>query len=92
MHKDYTNGELGILLEAIRTDTEEIKKQVTSTNGRVKSLELWRMFLIGAWAVITLITPIGWLLMANSIDEFKSSIDQRITDAIQNNNNKYFEE
>ena len=30
----------------------ELTKQVSKTNGRVKALELWRMFILGALAVI----------------------------------------
>ena len=38
---------------------ERVISQVERTNGRVKSLELWRSFLIGAWTVVViLIVPV----------------------------------
>ena len=46
--------------EATRLYRQELKEQVTrieaavtKTNGRVTSLELWRMFIIGALAALT---------------------------------------
>lgn len=41
----------------------DIKEQTTRTNGRVRSLEGWRQFLLGAIAVLTAVfLPLsGWL-------------------------------
>jgi len=65
---EYTNRELGILLKEIKThligfsDTnkkehEAIEKHVIKTNGRVKSLELWRSFILGGMGVIIFVIP-----------------------------------
>ena len=59
-----TNGELNIVLdnlkghinekfEDVKVELSEIKTQVKTTNGRVKKLELWKAFILGAIAVIT---------------------------------------
>lgn len=89
--EDYTNRELGIILEELKEYTLEIKKQVITTNGRVKNLELWRMFLIGAWAVLSLITPVAWYFIAQSLSGFTNDVDAKIVRAINENNNKFFE-
>ncbi len=73
----------------------EIKEKVTQTNGRVKSLELWRSFLLGAWAVLSIATPIVWYFIAKTIDNLgtnlNTTIDTKITQAINANNDKYFQ-
>lgn len=93
--KDYTTSELGIILVEMNNHIIEIKEQVRSTNGRVKSLEMWKQFLLGAWAVISIASPIVWYLVYDSIKEFKDSAREEISsvveDAIEKNNDKYFE-
>ena len=91
MGKDYTNGELGIILEGMEEHMIEIKNKVDFTNGQVKSLQMWKQFLLGAWAVLSLITPIAWYLISVSIQNFQLQVDQSISQAINNNNDKYFE-
>lgn len=67
--KQYTNRELGIMLEnlcnssnlahkELKDDLQEIKNQTKMTNGRVNKLENWRNFIVGAIAVITFLIPI----------------------------------
>jgi hypothetical protein len=66
--EEYTNRELGILLTDIKahlvnfsnvnkTEHENIEKHVIKTNGRVKSLELWRSFMLGGMGVIIFVIP-----------------------------------
>lgn len=92
---DYTNGEIGIILDEFRVYLVEIKDRVGETNGRVKSLELWKQFLLGGWAVIVVVVPLAWYLIDSSINDFKSSLEDQISivvdNAIEANNDKYFE-
>lgn len=94
-HEDYNTGELSILYDGIDKKLEKILIQTTSTNGRVKSLEMWRMFLLGAWAVITILIPVLYMQVSARIDEkfksYTSSINRSITDAIEANNERFFE-
>ena len=66
--EDYTNRELGIMLKEIKnhlisfsdTNKEEHKdltSHIKNTNGRVKSLEMWRSFILGGLGVIGLVLP-----------------------------------
>lgn len=47
--KDHINEKIG----DVQGDLSEINDRVKTTNGRVKTLELWKSFLLGAWAVTT---------------------------------------
>ena len=82
-------------IEDIKTENklahESLDKKVSFTNGRVGKLELWRMFLIGAWAVLSMATPIAWYFIVTSLNNFSDSIDGKIDAAIQQNHDKYFE-
>jgi len=92
---EYTTKELGILLSELNAHVIEIKEQVKYTNGQVKSLQLWKQFLLGGWSVLTIITPILWYYIHISIEEFKKNFDERVTaivkEEITQNNAKYFE-
>lgn len=88
---DYNTGELTLLLEQVLSSLEKIDAKVTVTNGRVKALELWRMFLLGAWAVVTMLVPFLYIQISARVDAFTSAVDQKITVAIEHNNDKYFE-
>ena len=35
-------------------DHDKIVTRLDKTNGRIKSLELWRAYLVGAWAILSL--------------------------------------
>ena len=63
-------------------------KNISNTNGRVKKLELWKSFLLGSWAVISVIMPLFFYLY---IQEIKHEISSEITAQIEKNNNHYFE-
>lgn len=88
---DYTNEQLCVIMDDVREHLVEIKKQVTLTNGNVKSLQLWRSFLFGAWMVLSIIAPLMWYFTMKTVDSFNQDIDHRIADAIEDNNNLYFE-
>jgi len=99
---DYTNGELGLILKEMQKDIAdrhkensehliEIKTEVRNTNGRVRKLELWRMFLIGAWAVLSMATPVAWYLILHSLENFSNQVDTKIVNAINANNERFFE-
>lgn len=93
--KEYTTSEIGIILVEMNNHIIEIKEQVRATNGRVKNLEMWRQFLLGAWAVLSIITPVVWYMVYNSIKDFKETITRQMSsvveEAIQKNNDKYFQ-
>lgn len=101
-----TIGELAVLLGQMEDETEKRHKENTDRltgietkqdamdsriNGRIKSLELWRQFILGVWAVLTIITPIVWYFVLQSVNNVKEDIGNQINSAIQLNNSKYFE-
>ena len=88
---NYTTETLTALLEGIQESLNKIETKVTATNGRVKALEMWRMFLLGAWAVITLLVPFLYMQVSARVDAFTASVDTKIISAIERNNDKYFE-
>ena len=53
MPEKYSNESLYIMLKGIRDDIIDIKSQVRKTNGRVRSLEIYRSFLVGAISVLS---------------------------------------
>jgi|TARA_Y100000310_G_scaffold115252_1_gene113816 hypothetical protein len=55
-------------LENIHEKVSENNKLVTKTNGRVKALERWKSFILGAWAVISIV---GTILFAITRDYIK---------------------
>lgn len=83
MPEEYTNRELGILLEDLKDHILEVKSEVQYTNGDVRRLKLWRSFLLGAWAAIVFILPVMYLLFTNTLDNYNRSIDSRISQAIE---------
>jgi len=57
------HGFKDLVEEKFKENTKEhvrVISQVEKTNGRVKSLELWRSFLFGAWAVVVLLLSVGF--------------------------------
>ena len=50
-----TNRELNKDIKHIKETVIRIEKQVLKTNGRVSALEMWRSYLLGACAVMTLL-------------------------------------
>lgn len=56
-HRPYADeGEVETTFRALRTQLDRIEAQVMKTNGRVQGLELWRAFMTGGLAVLTLIS------------------------------------
>lgn len=88
---NYTTETLTALLEGIQESLNKIETKVTATNGRVKALEMWRMFLLGAWAVITILIPVLYMQVSARVDAFTAAVDNKITAVIERNNDKYFE-
>ncbi len=95
MPEEYTTRELGIILTAVHVDVKEIVEQVKTTNGRVKKLEMWKQFLLGAWAVISIASPMVWYYFDKTIKDFKEEIYRDLYSTVQKeieeNNDKYFE-
>lgn len=102
MPEDFTARELGIMIKDLTSKIDEMKeenikshesldKNQKYTNGQVRSLQLWRAYLVGAWAVLTIITPIAWFLLMRSITEFNDKIDTKINQAIIENNKRIFD-
>jgi hypothetical protein len=96
MSESPSNETLASMLEDMKLTLYEIKTQCVSTNGRVKSLELWKSFLLGAWAITVLSLPfiltMFWYLMSNQIEAFHHEITYEIQSKIQANNQLYFED
>ena len=55
LDQPYSNREIDFHFKEIKETLERIEVQTTRTNGRVRSLEGWRMYMIGGMAAITLI-------------------------------------
>lgn len=102
MPEEFTNRELGMLIQEIHKNVDEMKEEnilshsrldnnQRSTNGRVRNLEMWRQFLLGAWAVLSLATPIAWYMITQDIKSFREDISAEIVNAINLNNEKFFE-
>ena len=63
-----TNRELNKDIKHIKETTIRIEQQVMKTNGRVSSLEKWRAYTVGAFAVVTaLFIPIIIYFITNHI-------------------------
>ena len=80
----------------VEKDLTETVKQTTATNSRIKKLELWRMFLIGAWAVVSMMLPYFLYQQAKSLEQFSDTVDLKIQNAVDKaiklNNDEFFEQ
>ena len=65
-----------------------IENQVITTNGRVKLLEFWRIMLIGAWAVTTILFPVLFFYYSKSV---QYETKEQILISIEENNKKILE-
>ncbi len=52
---DYTNREIDTFENRVEKGLGEIIKQARLTNNRVRSLELWRSYMLGGMSALTLI-------------------------------------
>lgn len=77
--EEYTNRELGIILTEIKDEirsfrVDSVEKfnsmlcRQDKTNGRVRTLESWMMFVKGAVAILScLVLPIVFMILKNYI-------------------------
>ena len=91
-----THGEINIVINALKEHMNEkfgdmkdsidgLTVQVKTTNGRVKTLEVWRSFLFGAWAVITaMVVPLVIYIYVQ-----QNSVSQTISDSLAETLKKY---
>lgn len=106
MSDSPTNGELAIMInnvienmkkhaETTQASFDKIISAQTVANGRTKSLELWRSFLLGAWAITVVALPfvltMFWYMLSHNIDAYTKELSHQIDAKIQANNNVYFE-
>lgn len=102
MLEELTNRELGIKLDNLSKQEldrhEENKERLTKieekqdkTNGRISRLELWRMLLIGGYIILQSVIPILIYLILYDLNTLNKEVDYKIAQAIQANNDKYFE-
>jgi len=57
--EEPTNRELNSDIKHIKETVTRIEAQVCKTNGRVTALEKWRSYILGAFAMITmLVVPV----------------------------------
>ena len=70
----------------------KIEKHVEKTNGRVRSLEIWKAMLIGGWAVTTILFPVLFVYFMSSFrHELKNIVNTEINTAIDEYDNKIFD-
>lgn len=64
MEEEYSKREIDLFMEEIRNTLARIEAQTTKTNGSVRSLQIWRGFITGGLAIITvLIIPLLFNLL-----------------------------
>ena len=51
----YSKRELDLIFKELKDMLERIEKQTMATNGRVKNLEMWKAYIAGAIAVLSVI-------------------------------------
>lgn len=81
-----------------KQEHEGIMKRQDHTNGSVTKLQMWRTFLLGGWAVISVIVlpAFFWFFtdfiakMEDKETAIEKSIDSKIQSAIDINNQKQF--
>lgn len=98
MPEDYTTRELGIMVAEMKSDTKEglerIEGKVDYTNGSIRSLQLWRAYMlgIGSLAIISGSIIIGLLLgrIADFESRINNTIDSKINMAIEEYDSQNF--
>lgn len=93
MERDYTNGELGLLLENIKEslngfigENKEAHKKLQEaqayTNGTVKKHEKVLSYLKGAWAVISIILLAIIVPLLNNYLSTRDTVRQQVDEAL----------
>lgn len=81
-------GEIKGIVGGIKEDVTEIKTQVKATNGKVRSLEIWRSFILGGLAILgILVVPV--LIWALTSLLGIGNIDTKVQSALQYELSKY---
>ncbi len=84
----YTKSEIDLMHKPMHDKLDKILAQTIKTNGRVGRLEVWRGYITGGLAILSiLLVPI---LIWSIIQMFSlSNIDEKISSALQQELNKY---
>ena len=88
-----SNRELFLLLQGVQTsvdgiakanaqDHTEIKAKQDHTNGDVKKLKIWRAYLTGAWAVVSIILISVMIPLSINYLNTKNSVNQQVDEAL----------
>jgi len=68
MPEKYTDSDLNHYLSRLEEQLTRIEQQVTETNGRLKKLEIWKAWMTGGMAVLSLLViPIAITLATELI-------------------------
>jgi len=89
MNEEYSNRELDRMFKEIQDTLQRIETQTSRTNGRVTRLEMWRQYILGALAIISMVVIPIVLYLANQIIDVKTSISTQVADAVKSELNKY---
>lgn len=69
MATDYSKREIDGFLQRIDEKLDRIETQTTKTNGNVRTLQIWRAYLTGGLAILSiLIVPIILIMVAEFFD------------------------
>lgn len=66
--KEHLTSEINNLRNEMKAEFKEVKDKQDKTNGRVKRLEIWRAYIVGALAVLnTIVYPVVLIYVQNHI-------------------------
>mgnify|MGYP000447449881 CR=1 FL=1 len=68
--KNYNTDELNVCINDIKTQLNRIEGKQDFTNGRVRKLEIWKGYLTGGLAILTvLVLPLIFLAVQSFLDK-----------------------